>query len=118
MSVPLSQTMLLPLARALEAFQRDLLEATTHRDVTPASVLQRLLHDPDFAWLQPLTTLIVDVRDLAATRASPEALERIRTRVDDLLTAPEGVFADRCRAALHDQPTIAMGLAGVRQALA
>lgn len=118
MSVPLSPIQLLPLARALEAFQRDLLEATTHRDDTPASVLHRLLHDPAFAWLQPLTTLIVDVRDLAATRASPEALERIRARVDELLTAPEGAFADRCRTALHDQPMVAMGLAGVRQAMA
>ena len=58
---------LLPLHRALIEAARDDYAFATGRTVAPAQLLQLVTDDPFFAWLKPMTALIVEIDEMART---------------------------------------------------
>jgi hypothetical protein len=74
---------LLPLHRALiDAAKDDYAFAVA--PVKPAQLLQLLTDDPFFAWLKPLTALIVDIDEMARTDFEATDVAAISERVDRL----------------------------------
>jgi hypothetical protein len=61
-----------------------------HASLTPAQLLQAVIHDPWFAWLRPASALVVQMDELLSPRRAPIAPEVARTLLDELraLVAP------------------------------
>ena len=68
--------------------------------------------DPYFAWLQPVTSLIVDIDEMARTDFEPAAVAGIAARVAELFVS------ERYVALLQRDVEVAMGHAALRKALA
>lgn len=120
------------LTDALRALHRALIERA-RRDyenerletVGAGRLLQLLAGDPYFAWLRPLSELMVDldmVRD-AGPALMDELASAIRPAIEHVipvssaLTTPEG-FGERYWPYLQDDPHVAMAHAALKQALA
>ena len=76
---------LLELHRTLVEVERQSYERTRGR-LSDGDFLKALIEDPAFAWLAPLTTLIVRLEELEADTPPPELRSEIRRllRPDDL----------------------------------
>ncbi len=61
----------LALHKSLLESERTAYEITHGPIATPAAFLNLLIHDPAFAWLQPLTTLIVQIDEALAAKRPP-----------------------------------------------
>jgi hypothetical protein len=73
---------LLPLHRALiEAAKEDYAFAVRPID-KPAELLQLLTDDPFFAWLKPVTSLIVDIDEMARTDFEASDITALADRLD------------------------------------
>ncbi|MEA2329526.1 MAG: hypothetical protein QOE68_4485 [Thermoanaerobaculia bacterium] len=109
---------LLPLHRALiDAAKDDY--AFGIAPVTPPQLLQLLKDDPFFAWLKPLTALIVDIDEIARTDFEPSDVAAIASRVDHLFVAnAEEAFAAHYIPMLQRSVDIAAGHAALRKAAA
>lgn len=109
---------LLPLHRALiEAAKDDYAFAVA--PVKPAQLLQLLTDDPFFAWLKPLTSLIVDIDEMARTDFEAADVAAISERVDRLFgTKAEEAFATQYIPMLQRSVDIAIGHAALRKAAA
>jgi hypothetical protein len=109
---------LLPLHRALiEAAKDDY--AFGIAPVTPPQLLQLLNDDPFFAWLKPLTSLIVDIDEMARTDFEPSDVAGIADRVDRLFGANgEEAFAAQYIPMLQRSVDVAAGHAALRKAAA
>jgi hypothetical protein len=92
--------------------------------VQPAQFLQLLITDPAFAWLRPLSELMVDI-DLVR-EAEPELRDEvsaaIRPVVEHLLSpragsGPPGGLGERYWKYVEDDPHVAMAHGGIRQAI-
>jgi hypothetical protein len=107
---------LLPLHRALiEAAKDDY--AFGVAAVKPSQLLQLLNDDPFFAWLKPLTSLIVDIDEMARTDFEPSDIDAIADRVDRLFGAKaEEAFAAQYIPMLQRSVDIAVGHAALRKA--
>jgi hypothetical protein len=107
---------LLPLHRALiDAAKDDY--AFGVAPVKPPQLLQLLNDDPFFAWLKPLTSLIVDIDEMARTDFEAPDAASIAERVDRLFGAkPEEAFAAHYIPMLQRSVDIAVGHAAVRKA--
>jgi hypothetical protein len=115
------------LSRALQEVHRALLEVSRARyEVAHGPVggsgelLQLVLRDEAFAWLQPLSALIVEIDELSARhRASNLAeVEEVRARVEALISSRDlGSFGARYVALLGSEPHIAMSHFALRTAL-
>jgi hypothetical protein len=109
---------LLPLHRALIAAANDDY-AFGIAPVKPSQLLQLLNDDPFFAWLKPLTSLIVDIDEMARTDFEPSDVAAIADRLDRLFgpKAEEG-FAAHYIPMLQRSVDIAVGHAALRKAAA
>jgi len=109
---------LLPLHRALiDAAKDDYAFAVA--PVKPAQLLQLLSDDPFFAWLKPLTSLIVDIDEMARTDFELPEVAAIASRLDRLFGAkPDEAFAAQYIPMLQRSVDIAIGHAALRQAAA
>jgi hypothetical protein len=108
-----------PLRQALLALHKALLEAERrryerlHGRVEGAGrLLQLLLHDPWFAWLRPLSALVVQIDELLEAEEPPEprALAALRDQVRTLLTPDEGGegFGEQYHDALQSSPDVVL----------
>jgi len=109
---------LLPLHRALiDAAKDDYAFAVA--PVKPSQLLQLLTDDPFFAWLKPLTSLIVDIDEMARTDFEPPDIAGIAERVDRLFGAkPDEAFAAQYVPMLQRSIDVAIGHATLRKAAA
>jgi hypothetical protein len=109
---------LLPLHRALiDAAKDDY--AFGIAPVKPSQLLQLLNDDAFFAWLKPLTSLIVDIDEMARTDFEPPDVAAIADRLDRLFgTKAEETFAASYIPMLQRTVDIAVGHAALRKAVA
>jgi hypothetical protein len=108
---------LIPLHRALiEAAKAEY--AVDHAPVAqPTRLLQLLQEDPFFAWLKPMTALIVDIDEMARADFDAEDIAAINARVDRLFgPVADAIFAERYVPVLQRDVDVAIGHAAVRQA--
>ena len=107
---------LLPLHRALiDAAADDY--AFGVAPVKPSQLLQLLKEDPFFAWLKPLTSLIVDIDEMARIDFEPSDIAAIADRVAALFAGNvEEAFAAHYIPMLQRNVDIAAGHAALRKA--
>jgi hypothetical protein len=85
----------------------------------PSHLLQLLQEDPFFAWLKPVTRLIVDIDEMARTDFERTDVDRIAARAEQLFGATDqNEFTEKYLPILQSDPNVAIGHAAVRQALA
>lgn len=109
---------LIPLHRALIEAVRDDYSFAFGHIASPGQLLQLVNDDPFFAWLKPLTSLIVDIDEMARTDFSHDDAMAIADRVEKLFGAtPDATFSDRYVPLLQREVDIAIGHAGVRRAV-
>jgi hypothetical protein len=108
--------LLLPLHRALiDIAKEDYAFAVAH--VKPAQLLQLLSDDPFFEWLKPVTSLIVDIDEMARTDFEAADVAAIADRVDRLFgAAAEGSFSAQYIPMLQRSVDVAIGHAALRKA--
>ena len=84
-----------------------------------AEMLQLVAYDPAFAWLRPVSELIVALDEL---QAMPDVTERdaaaVRVEIDSLLSRGEGGFGERYFSALQSSPDLVLAHAALQGALA
>jgi hypothetical protein len=87
--------------------------------VGSARLVELIRSDPFFAWLQPLTSLIVDVDEMRRTDFAVEDVASIALRLERLFGANErdAVFADRYIEILQRQVDVAIAHAALRGAM-
>jgi len=109
---------LLPLHRALiDVAKEDYAFAVA--PVKPAQLLQLLTDDPFFAWLKPVTSLIVDIDEMARTDFEAADVAAIAGRLDHLFGAKaEGAFSAQYIPMLQRSVDIAIGHVELRKAAA
>jgi hypothetical protein len=110
--------LLLPLHRALiDIAKEDYAFAVA--PVKPAQLLQLLTDDPFFEWLKPVTSLIVDIDEMARTDFEAADVAAIADRVDHLFgAAAEGTFSAQYIPMLQRSVDVAIGHAALRKAAA
>ena len=110
---------LLPLHRALiEAAKEDYAFAVRPID-KPAELLRLLTDDPFFAWLKPVTSLIVDIDEMARMDFEASDVAALADRLDALFGPKAGEeFARSYVPMLQRSVDIAMSHAAVRKASA
>jgi hypothetical protein len=110
---------LLPLHRALiDAAKEDYIFAGGTVNA-PTHMLQLLQDDPFFLWLKPLTSLIVEIDELARVDFEPGDVEAIAKRVDHFFgSSADAAFSERYVPILQRSVDVAIGHASVRQASA
>src|SRR5437868_15130570 len=114
---------LLEVASALREVHRALVEATRasyERDVGPAGgpgqMLKLLTEDPYFAWLHPMSELIVDLDSLLAQELLPAGtVAAVRMEVDRLARAG-GPFWEKYAPFLQSNPEVVVSLCNLCQA--
>ena len=105
---------LLGLHRALLEEERRAYEKV-HGRQSGADFLQTLIADPAFAWLAPLTTLIVRLDELDA-EDNPEAERSASmTAARALLVAEGSEFRQRCAELVQRSPDVAFAYAAARR---
>ena len=110
---------LLPLHRALIDAARDEYAASVAPVNGPTHLLQLINEDPFFAWLKPMTALIVDIDEMSRTDFDRAALDAIVARVRTLFAAEaDDAFQRRYLPLLQRDVDVAIGHAAVRQILA
>ncbi|MFY9588564.1 MAG: hypothetical protein WAT66_14050 [Actinomycetota bacterium] len=123
------RTQLRALSRALRDVHRSLVEFSreryelAHGEVHgKTALLDLLLHDEAFAWLRPLSKIIVEIDELAARKNAPTAaeVEEIRARAEALTTTSHdrNAFGSRYVALLASEPRVAMNHGELRAAVA
>ncbi|HSY49753.1 MAG TPA: hypothetical protein VLC46_13150 [Thermoanaerobaculia bacterium] len=110
--------LLLPLHRALINLAREDY-AFAVAPVKPAQLLQLLTDDPFFAWLKPVTSLIVDIDEMARTDFEAADVAAIAGRVDRLFGAKaDEAFSAQYIPMLQRSVDIAIGHVELRKAAA
>lgn len=109
--------LLLPLHRALiEAAKDDYAFAVA--PVKPSQLLQLLTDDPFFAWLKPVTSLIVDIDEMSRTDFEAADVAAIADRVDRLFgSKAEDAFSAQYVPMLQRSVDVAIGHAALRKAI-
>lgn len=75
----------------------------------PYALFALVAQDPFFAWLQPMTRLLVEIDDLGDRKDKPLGqadLEWVRERFDGLLAARTEPFSIRYHDLLHTSPDV------------
>lgn len=111
--------LLLPLHRALIDAAKDDYAFAVGTVAKPAQLLQLLTDDPFFAWLKPVTALIVDIDEMARTDFEASDVAAIADRVDRLFgpKADEG-FSKQYVPMLQRNVEVAISHATLRKAAA
>lgn len=85
---------------------------------SPSQLLQLVTSDPFFAWLAPLTKLIVEIDEMARIDFEPADAHAIAGRLDQLFgNTPDAAFAERYLPLLQRDADITIGHAALRKAL-
>ena len=106
---------LLPLHRALINAARDDYTFAFGEEVTPNRLLQLIQEDPFFAWLKPVTSLIVDIDEMARTDFEQHDFAAIVERVERLFGAKvDAGFADKYVPILQREVDVAIAHAALR----
>ena len=109
---------LLPLHRALIESARGEYAARVAPISGPGQMLQLLNDDPYFAWLKPLTSLIVDIDEMARVDFTRADTDAIAARVEHFFgNTPEFDFTARYLPLLQRDVDVAIAHAGIRQTL-
>jgi len=116
------------LSRALIPLHRHLIEAAKADYVfgyeaaavgTPSQFLQLLQNDPFFAWLKPITGLIVDIDEMTRTDFERADVDGIVARAERLFGAnAESEFTEKYVPMLQNHVDVAIAHAAVRPVLA
>ena len=116
---------LLEVASALREVHRALVEATRasyERDVGPAGgpgqMLKLLTEDPYFAWLHPMSELIVDLDSLLTQELLPSGtVAAVRMEIDRLTQPGDSPFWSRYGPTLQAEPGVVMAHGRLRRAI-
>src|SRR5947207_2606098 len=116
---------LLEVASALREVHRALVEATRaayERDVGPAGgpgqMLRLLTEDPYFAWLHPMSELIVDLDSLLTQELLPPGtVAAVRMEIDRLTQAGDAPFWLKYGPLLQSEPGVVMAHGLLRRAI-
>ncbi len=116
---------LLEVASALREVHRALVEATRgayERDVGPAGgpgqMLKLLTEDPYFAWLHPMSELIVDLDSLLTQELLPSGtVAAVRMEINRLTQAGDSPFWARYGPTLQAEPGVVMAHGRLRRAI-
>ena len=107
---------LLPLHRALIDDASAEYGATVAPVSGPTHLLQLLQEDPFFAWLKPLTSLIVDIDSMSRTDFERADVDGIVTRMEHLFgAAADADFTARYVPVLQRDVDVAIAHAAIRQ---
>jgi hypothetical protein len=106
---------LLPLHRALIQAARDDYAFAHGKTVTPAQLLQLVTDDPFFAWLKPMTAIIVEIDEMVRTDFEADAARSVAARVAELF---DGALNERWVPLLQRDVDLAIAHASIRRALA
>ncbi|HEY2094514.1 MAG TPA: hypothetical protein VGJ81_21845 [Thermoanaerobaculia bacterium] len=110
---------LLPLHRALINAARDDYNFAFGDEVTPNRLMQLMQEDPFFAWLKPVTSVIVDIDEMARVDFEAADYDAIVARVDRLFgTKVDGDFAEKYVPILQRDVDVAIAHAALRPSLA
>ena len=109
---------LLPLHQRLIQEAKNDYAAATSMPATPTELVRLLMEDPFFAWLKPVTALIVDIDEMARVDFETTDVARIAERIDRLFGANvESAFAEKYIPVLQRDVDVAIAHAALRQAL-
>lgn len=110
---------LLPLHRALIDAARDEYAATVAPVAGPTHLLQLINEDPFFAWLKPMTGVIVDLDEMSRTDFDKPAFDALVGRIRALFAAEaDAAFTSRYLPLLQRDVDVAIAHAAIRQILA
>jgi hypothetical protein len=117
-------TALRALHRALAERERRGVEERQGAIIGAGEWLQRVVRDPELAWLRVLSELIVDLDVFLEADPGPadDDAAAIRAEIERLLAPPlpgdsGGAFAQRYWAYVHDDPRVGVAHGEVRQAI-
>ena len=106
------------MAAAMRTLHKALIDQTqreyerSHGKVTsPYTLFALVTSDPAFAWLQPMTRLIVEMEDLVGRKEKPPTeseVAEMRKRIDGLLESKGEAFSDKYLGLLQSSPEIAV----------
>jgi hypothetical protein len=106
------------MAAAMRTLHKALIDQTqreyerAHGKITsPYTLFTLVTSDPAFAWLQPMTRLIVEMEDLLGRKEKPPAeadLAEMRKRIDGLLDTQGEPFSDKFLGLVQSSPNIAV----------
>lgn len=106
------------MAAAIRTLHKALIDETqreyerAHGKVTsPYTLFSLVTSDPAFAWLQPMTRLIVEMEDLVGRKEKPPTepeIHEMRKRIDGLLVEKGQPFSDKYLALVQSSPEIAV----------
>lgn len=106
---------LLPLHRVLIESARDDYALAYGKTVGPTQLIQLMADDPFFAWLKPMTSLIVDIDEMVRTDFEANDARAIAARVEQLF---DDAFNERYVPLLQQSVDVAIAHAAIRAALA
>lgn len=110
---------LLPLHRALINAARDDYSFAFGEELTPNRLLQLIREDAFFAWLKPVTSLIVDIDEMARVDFETADFAAIVARVDRLFGANvDGEFSEKYVPILQRDVEVAIAHAALRPSIA
>jgi hypothetical protein len=107
---------LLALHRALVEYERREYEKT-HGRQTGAEFLQALISDPAFAWLGPLTALIVRLDEAEEEKDADAERPAFSAAARTLLATTDSPFSRRCAELVQKSPDVAFAYAAARRAV-
>jgi len=106
------------MAAAMRTLHKALIDQTqreyerAHGKVTsPYALFSLVTSDPAFAWLQPMTRLIVEMEDLVGRKEKPPTepeIAEVRKRIDALLVTAGEPFSDKYLALVQSSPEVAV----------
>ena len=107
---------LIPLHRALINATRDDYAFGVGEISGPSHLLRLVQEDPFFAWLKPMTSLIVDIDEMARTDFTHEDAAAIAGRLDAMFGATaDAAFSEHYVPILQREVDVAIGHAALRQ---
>jgi hypothetical protein len=110
---------LLPLHRALIAAAGDDFAFAYGRVAAPTELHQLVRDNPFFAWLKPLTSVIVDIDEMVRTDFEPSDAYAIAARIEQLFGAgADAAFSERYVPLLQREVDVAIAHAAIRKTLA
>jgi len=102
---------------AMRVLHKALIDVTQHdyerthgKVKSPYALFALVAQDPAFAWLQPMTRLIVEIEDVVGRPLPPpskEDLAEIRKKIEQLLVTVGEPFSTRYLALIQSSPEIA-----------
>lgn len=104
---------LLTLHKALLDSERTAYEITHGPVASPAVFLQLLINDASFAWLRPVTSLLVQIDETLAAKRPPASSRDFERLIEDMraLLSPsrdENGFWKRYSGVIHRDPGVAV----------